>query len=361
MTERRELIEFAWETLPAGFVWRDIEDPPAEGEASASSRYLVPSPSESGPRFRRYYPLRTHPLLYRAFAEIPSPVTEEAVLDFTAQFGWLAGSLAFNDLPRGSSIPTFLPAERLEDWEGEISSMRECVRVWDALLHRDVAVLGEYKSHWAQEDEAIDRLLGPSSAMHLLLPEPLRELGSVSQGLNQTSPVPGFSVSGFHFTATMYDDSGDSAQFDANVENVALAHIIGRINAELRENAAPSLIYSASDDRAILRIVPQNLLGAMWLQFARAIDGGKAYARCEVCGDLWEVAPDSDYSPEARGVHRSNKRYCSDKCRSKALRVRQQRARELHAEGRPPAEIAKELGSDERTVDGWIRKNRGSR
>lgn len=360
MTVPRELIEFAWEAPAAGFAWIHAEIPPAKEEASASSRYLVPLPSESGPRFRRYFPLRTHPLLYRVFAEIPSPVTEEAVLDFTAQYGWLCVTLVLDDR-RGSSIPTALPAARLEDWEGEISSMRECVRVWDALLHRDVAVLREYESHWAQEDEAIDRLLGPSSPLRRLLPEPLRELGSVSQGLNQTWPVPGFSVSGFEFTATMYDDSPDRAQFDASVENIALGRILQRINAALRENAAPSLIYSASDDKAILRIVPQNLLGAMWVQLARAIDGGKTYARCEVCGELWEVAPDSDYSPEARGVHRSNKRYCSNKCRSKALRVRQRRARELDAEGRLPAEIAKELGSDERTVDGWIKKNRGSR
>jgi hypothetical protein len=93
-----------------------------------------------------------------------------------------------------------------------------------------------------------------------------------------------------------------------------------------------------------LRIVPQSLVSALWIQLAKAIEGDRKYRECDVCGTWFEVS----------GDRRADARFCSNACRFKAYRQRQDEARRLSAEGRSPKQIAKQLGSDVKTVNGWI-------
>ncbi|MFP6572646.1 MAG: hypothetical protein VB674_08550, partial [Vicinamibacterales bacterium] len=51
---------------------------------------------------------------------------------------------------------------------------------------------------------------------------------------------------------------------------------------------------------------------------------------------------------------RSSKRYCTDGCRMKAYRMRQEQARELKRQGMSLREIAHALGSDTHTVRSWL-------
>ncbi len=61
------------------------------------------------------------------------------------------------------------------------------------------------------------------------------------------------------------------------------------------------------DGRAVLRIRPQSLIGAMQLQFAQAISTGLDIRNCDHCGKLFETG----------GGGRTRKaRFCTDRCRS---------------------------------------------
>src|SRR5262249_16845051 len=102
--------------------------------------------------------------------------------------------------------------------------------------------------------------------------------------------------------------------------------------------------------RPVLRLAPHGLFGAICLQFAQAIDGDRNYQACPVCGRWFELAP---------GVNRADKLMCSDACRMRAYRQRQERARQMHAEGKNARQIAAELESDVATVKGWIGKHKG--
>jgi hypothetical protein len=88
------------------------------------------------------------------------------------------------------------------------------------------------------------------------------------------------------------------------------------VNKRVRENVTCQMIYSAEHGRARLQFVPTNLLGALWLQFARAVDGGRedricANAKCR----RW-------IEPSENG--RSTRRYCNDACRRTAHEGRRQ-------------------------------------
>ena len=98
---------------------------------------------------------------------------------------------------------------------------------------------------------------------------------------------------------------------------------------------------------AILYIVPEGLIGALWLQFARAVERDARLRQCLECTTWFEVAP---------GRGRTDKQFCSTACRTKAYRKRQAEAVRLHGEGRSLEDIARDLDSDPGTVRGWIER-----
>src|SRR5262249_11220497 len=90
---------------------------------------------------------------------------------------------------------------------------------------------------------------------------------------------------------------------------------------------------------------PQSLVGALWLQFARSIVTGRRYRICNECGEWFEIP--------LRGA-RISREYCTNACRSKAYRKRQEHARQMHARGKSFKEIAQELDTDAKTVRRWV-------
>jgi hypothetical protein len=60
-------------------------------------------------------------------------------------------------------------------------------------------------------------------------------------------------------------------------------------------------------------IMPKGLIGALWLQAALAVSGGKDFRQCHECQTWFEVAT---------GQGRSDKLYCSTACRMRAYRKR---------------------------------------
>ncbi len=78
--------------------------------------------------------------------------------------------------------------------------------------------------------------------------------------------------------------------------------------------AASVLLKQDPTGRApALAIQPENLHEALWIQLMLAIAGQHNFRACSVCGSWFQI--------EAGGG-RSDKKYCSDACRMRALRTR---------------------------------------
>jgi hypothetical protein len=111
----------------------------------------------------------------------------------------------------------------------------------------------------------------------------------------------------------------------------------------------PVTLWHSQAKRLVLKLSPPSLLHAMYLQLANAIRGNKRYQQCEACGRWFELAP---------GLNRSDRQTCSDSCRVKLYRIRQQRAKELHSKRWSLKRISKKLGSDISTIKKWLSQNK---
>ena len=96
-----------------------------------------------------------------------------------------------------------------------------------------------------------------------------------------------------------------------------------------------------------LQIAPVSLVGALWLQLAEAISGGKKHRACLDCGTWFEVTPEKN---------RESRLYCKEACRSRAYRARKEKAQALAAVGKTAKEIAKELDVDLKSVKVWLKQ-----
>jgi hypothetical protein len=67
-------------------------------------------------------------------------------------------------------------------------------------------------------------------------------------------------------------------------------------------------------------IEPANLAGALWLQFALAVDGNRDYRVCKQCREWFEIGGNQKRSVGA-DHRRADARFCSDACKQKAYRA----------------------------------------
>jgi hypothetical protein len=97
-----------------------------------------------------------------------------------------------------------------------------------------------------------------------------------------------------------------------------------------------------------LQFQPPNLITAMWLQFTLSLTGNKQHRTCRFCGEWFEVAAGED----ARTARRE---FCGDSCKVREHRGRKLKAIELAEAGASVRRIAKETGTEEKTVRGWVK------
>jgi hypothetical protein len=135
----------------------------------------------------------------------------------------------------------------------------------------------------------------------------------------------------------------------------ALNYLRDSINEHLKNVIQPRACLDSNDDLS-LHFVPSNLLSGLWLQFAQAVTNGKDYARCLECQMWFEVTLHSE--GKTRG--RKTRMYCSNACRMRAYLGRKENAARLKKRGKSIAEIARQLGSDTDTVNGWMKSSEKS-
>jgi hypothetical protein len=117
-------------------------------------------------------------------------------------------------------------------------------------------------------------------------------------------------------------------------------------------NVETRLLFHEDSPRLGISLMPRDLLGALWLQFAVAVDALKNFAKCAQCGAPFEVSrnPLTGKRPDAL--------FCSARCRVGRYRGRIDQARRLKSEGLPVNEIARKLKTEVRTVNGWLKASK---
>jgi hypothetical protein len=325
-------LNFFWEIPKVGHRW--IQTYAMDQSTDLRWTYLTPAHSTGSQRVLalRYHPLAAHSGLFRNFAATAPDA--DAIKAFADRFGMLGGNLrkriVLHDQGRDGKHPMGF-GEHLGDWVHEILVMRLAIDLWEAARRGDADYLGRMIS-WAED--------GSEVRIHT---HPELQGGELPE-----KPA-------YVHRALIADERLDPdilARFvPGDPIGPALHCMQSLINEHLHHRASPRLLWEQSRDRLGLYIVPEGLIGALWLQFARAVERDARFRQCAECTTWFEVSP---------GRGRTDKQFCSTACRTKAYRKRQAEAARLHAEGQSIEEIARALESDPDTVRGWIERKMSS-
>jgi hypothetical protein len=147
---------------------------------------------------------------------------------------------------------------------------------------------------------------------------------------------------------SLHLDDDDSAM-------AALSAIQRITDRRLREHVETRLLFRNNLSRLNVSLMPQSLLGALWLQFAAAIDALKTFTKCQQCSAPFELSRDP------RTGKRRDAQFCSARCRVGHYRARVERARRLKSTGMSVQKIARELDTQAGTVRGWVKQAEAGR
>jgi hypothetical protein len=304
------LFGFSWSVPVSGFRWSDFVE---REEWRTDEPVLVYD--HMAPR-RTFEPLRDERALFRNFAETePKP---DSILAFANRYGLLGkgveSSASFFHKQGGRERPEAFWVEGLSAWQQAILRFRFLVTLWQLARTNDRKGLERFIS-WNQgrvnvAEELYDGFFGPVSLENC-----------VSEAKVERGDTIG----------------------------AALVIVQTHLNYALGEFVSPWLYWDTSARRSRLSFRVPSLWAAILLQFAEAVGGSHNYQRCAACSQWFELAP---------GINRANRLTCSDSCRQRFYRLRQDRAVELHQQGKTVREIARALGSDVATVKGWINKRK---
>jgi hypothetical protein len=322
-------LNFAWEVDKAGHRWVETH---AMGQNPDVRWHFLTPDYGTGERFRalRYQPLSAFSGLFRDFAATDPNL--DAIKSFADRFGLLGGNLrrrvVLYDQGRGGKHPMGF-GEHVDDWVKEIMVMRLAIDLWEAARQGDTDYLGRMIS-WAPEHARVSIDTHPDLQVGQLPQKPAHVHRAVIADERLDPEILARFVPG--------DPIGP-----------ALHCMQSLINDHLHHRASPRLLWEPNRDRLGLYIVPDGLIGALWLQFARAVERDARFRQCAECTTWFEVAP---------GRGRTDKQFCSTACRTRAYRKRQAEAVRLRGEGRSIEEIAHQLESDPDAIRGWIEHKR---
>lgn len=279
---------FTWGVAREGYRWCDA-CPIIEGRASSTSaRFLTPGFTLT---WKRYSPLEDTPALFRTFADVLP--TEEEIQGFASQYGSLGVHESIVMPNKQSAL-----GERFETWCQEIVAMQHAIRVWEALERRD------------------------GQALHACFTRP-DQCPPIVLSHNPGTPWP-WDVGTLRATPQFRQEEWQEELLfrfpgpgiPTDIAGYALVWLRARVNSQLQDLTRTRLDY-VPDSTAVLpmelNIVPANLLGALWLQLARAMEGKGRQQRCPQCKQ-WFAVPAK--------AQRASTTYCSPRCRVKAARKR---------------------------------------
>ncbi len=303
-------FQFHWEVPETGFRWVERKE---DGEPRWVLAYHEPA-ARPAPT-KRYAPLREHTGLFRTFAA--TPTTKAGILAFANKYGRLGtgdDAAFFDPVDSKPSGDNLYFAEYFSSWAKAIASIRYAITLWDLIQRRDRDGLSHYV-RWQDTRTVMFKRDG------------------------EWTPAPSL------------PDDLQAALVPGEIVVPAVFFVQGELNLHIGRVVSPAVLFTADYTRLSLYLMPDTLLGAVWLQFAQAVTGSREHRQCQQCDKWFEIHPD---------VARTNRVFCSNACRSKAYRGRQSEAHRLADAGLPATAIAERLGTDSETVQEWISRPRAA-
>lgn len=274
-----KVSEFIWQVFDGGYVCND-------DRRDKKTRVLDPNLDElSISVVSERQPLKEDPALFRKFAAVEP--TEDGIIAFANQWGPLRSEFNFweEHLEEGEEPSSFnWTIEPTELWFEEIKKMNALVGLWDVLQSGKDRNLSE-----VLEVTKNEQFHGLHGRVHF-----------------KTAPKLGWN---FFF--------GKRNRPSGGIRELARLFLLEMINDSLWGFCSPWLDMGRSVDDSNLRLTPHHLNAALWLMFAQEILGDKKLKQCQYCKGHFEVTKESN---ERR--QRSDKKYCSPKCRAAAFRDR---------------------------------------
>ena len=299
-----------------GYRWAELEPIGVQLGRGKTGRYLV-SKSDRTPGnhlVRTYDPMET-PALFRRFSDLEG--AEHAVNRFADEHGLLGSptsvmvTIPKEDEPNEDVVSL---GESLNVWRSAIHEMNETITIWDWVCERDVSSLGRHIT-WNEGSE------GRSVSYYS---EPIADR-------NQPSTKGGY----YLIAHAGADDKNLIASFaPGDLIAPAATLVRTRVNAQLKARAYPYLFQSNAEVRFSLGARPAGLLGALWLQFAHAIESDLRFRRCDHCGQWFRFEPRRGRYPRL---------YCSQAHKMASHRLAK-KVESLAAEGLNRDSIAEQLG-----------------
>ena len=328
MNER--LVLFTCHLPKAGFRWLETHPIPPTDQNRAWFLTVGREPGMRSGGGPTYNPLEERTGLFRVFAD--TEPSRDSIKVFAERFGSLGGNrrtwVPLYDEPRnGGYAGAWSEAHRA--WRDEIMAMRRSVDLWEAARRGETREL-ERKICWTEDHSSVRFNIHP--------------------GLTPSEPMQ-LAQGSFSSVIAERGDGILERFVPGDLVQPALFYVQRLVNQHLRTRVSPRLLWDEHETRLRLHLVPEGLVGALWLQFAKAIENDSEFRRCAECNIWFELAP---------GTARSDKLYCSNACRTKAYRRRRAEAVRLHAEGRTVVEIAEHVQADVESVRGWVQRERGS-
>jgi hypothetical protein len=274
--------------------------------ANENAVYLVQRPAEGN---SEYVP---DPALFREFADVPS--TREDILSFANKYGWLGPSELV--VRRGVESTVYTMPKDVAEAMKSSGAPRQRGRKLSRTRNLYPVQLGERPDKWFKEIAAMNRLLK--------ILDPPRGSDSTKRRFQQrirwtaNQVIYEWRTDEGEVIDVIASEEERPQQFallqKANLREILRYYLARSINERLAAHRVKVQLFPDSpSERVGLRIVPETLIGFLWLQFAKAVEGGRSYRRCEDCSKWFEFGGQSS---------RSDKRFCSDTCRVRNGRKR---------------------------------------
>jgi hypothetical protein len=291
--EKDELTDVRTVKLTAGY--RLISGRRVQFAASSvgtnAERFLVPAAaSPEGYRGTVYSPLLEETGLFRTFAE--TELDERAILKFANAYGLLGGNFNTAAIEKGKSVVE-MRAESLGMWKHAIAQMQSMLLIWNSARDADTSVLSQF-FHW--NDRGVYYSIGDRVFEWIASPDDVEVFSRFTQG---------------------------------DLILPAMYLLQRRINLQLIEHqVTPKLLWHRGEGQLVMRVSANSLIGAMWLQFAKAVEGNRKYRQCQrqQCRKWFEVGQNT--------TARSDKKFCSPTCKSAAHREQKKEAAQVKTKRR---------------------------
>jgi len=249
-----------------------------------------------------YRPLRSKSALFRTFASLPD--RESAFAEFAGSYGDLYdpdylvrdGRVLSPDDGLNESQGFDGLGNALAVWKAHRRLLAFALRLWDALSEgraRDVIGTDLVLTPTPRDNE--ESAQQPAMRIQGRIGTMLVDLGA------HPSAIP---TVGGEYGWLGYASRTSSP--DVIVQS-ALATLI----TEMCGSVDVAMEISSAQPRGLrLTFEVSSLIGAMWLQFALAVDGNRKYRACPECGEWWDATET-----------RSDRQTCSDRCRKRRHRA----------------------------------------